>query len=140
MYSFGGSRGQSHFEDVPGRDLPIAHDHHFTPRERKFRGGRQVLPFRDAACRVEDRVHQVLADRLEPFIVLSGEIPDTLEEVWIEVALQNEQAANQLIDRTRATRNPFDVKYSKVDQADRDTCATVLDPISVNEQLSKGWT
>jgi hypothetical protein len=95
------------------------------------------LRYRDS---VEDRVHQVLADRLEAIHGLFGQIPDTLEEVWIEVALQNEQAANQLIDRTRATRNPFDVKYSKVDEADWDTCSTVLDPMAVNEQLSKGWT
>jgi len=95
------------------------------------------LRYRDS---VEDRVHQVLADRLEAIHGLFGQIPDTLEEVWIEVALQNEHAANQLIDRTRATRNPFDVKYSKVDEADWDTCSTVLDPMAVNEQLSKGWT
>jgi hypothetical protein len=61
-------------------------------------------------------------------------------DVRFEVALQNEQAANQLIDRTRATRNAFDVRYSKVGEADWETCATVLDPLSVNEQLSKHWS
>jgi hypothetical protein len=94
------------------------------------------LRYRDS---VEDRVHQVLADRLEAIHGLFGQIPDTLEEVWIQVALQNEHAANQLIDRTKATRNPFDAKYSKVDEAEWDTCSTVLDPLSVSEQLSRGW-
>jgi superfamily II DNA/RNA helicase len=56
---------------------------------------------------VEDRVHQVLADRLEAIHGLFGQIPDTLEDVWVQVALNDEQAANQLIDRTTATRNPF---------------------------------
>ncbi len=94
------------------------------------------LRYRDS---VEDRVHQVLADRLEAIHGLFGQIPDTLEEVWVQIALQNEQAANQLIDRTKATRNPFDVKYSKVDEADWETCSTVLEPMTVNEQLSQGW-
>jgi hypothetical protein len=94
------------------------------------------LRYRDS---VEDRVHQVLADRLEAIHGLFGQIPDTLEDVWVQVALNAEQAANQLIDRTVATRNPFDVKYSKVEDADWETSALVLDPISVRELLSVGW-
>lgn len=88
---------------------------------------------------VEDRVHRVLADRLEAIHELFGQIPDTLEDVWVEVALQNEQAARQLIDRTTATRNPFDVKYSKVEDADWETCASVLNAVSMRELLSTGW-
>ena len=88
---------------------------------------------------VEDRVHQVLADRLEAIHDLFGQIPDTLEDVWVQVALHDEAAANQLIDRTTATRNPFDEKYSKVEDADWETCSSVLDPMAVKEQLSKGW-
>lgn len=94
------------------------------------------LRYRDS---VEDRVHQVLADRLEAIHGLFGQIPDTLEDVWVQVALNDEQAAKQLIDRTAATRNPFDVKYSRVEDADWETSALVLDPISVREQLSVGW-
>lgn len=94
------------------------------------------LRYRDS---VEDRVHQVLADRLESIHGLFGQIPDTLEDVWVQVALNDEQAARQLIDRTTATRNPFDVKYSKVEDADWETCASVLNGVSMRELLSKGW-
>jgi hypothetical protein len=94
------------------------------------------LRYRDS---VEDRVHQVLADRLEAIHGLFGQIPDTLEDVWVQVALKDELAANQLIDRTAATRNPFDVKYSKVEDADWETCASVLNPISVKTLLSQAW-
>jgi len=94
------------------------------------------LRYRDS---VEDRVHQVLADRLEAIHGLFGQIPDTLEDVWVQVALNNEAAANQLIDRTTATRNPFDAKYSKVEDADWETCASVLNGFSMREMLSKGW-
>ena len=88
---------------------------------------------------VEDRVHQVLADRLESIHQLFGQIPDTLEDVWVQIALDGEAEARQLIDRTAATRNPFDAKYSKVEDADWETCSLVLDPRAVKEQLSVGW-
>jgi hypothetical protein len=94
------------------------------------------LRYRDS---VEDRVHQVLADRLEAIHGLFGQIPDTLEDVWVQVALNDEAAANQLIDRSTATRNPFDAKYSKVEDADWETCAAVLNGLSMKEMLSKGW-
>lgn len=94
------------------------------------------LRYRDS---VEDRVHQVLADRLEAIHGLFGQIPDTLEDVWVQVALNDEAAANQLIDRSTATRNPFDAKYSKVEDADWETCASVLNGLSMKEMLSKGW-
>ncbi len=57
----------------------------------------------------------------------------------VKIAMNDEQAANQLIDRTKATRNPFDAKYSKVEDADWETCATVLNAVSVKELLSKPW-
>lgn len=94
------------------------------------------LRYRDS---VEDRVHQVLADRLEAIHDLFGQIPDTLEDVWVQIALNDEQSANQLINRATATRNPFDVKYSKVEDASWETSPLVLDPISVKEQLQIGW-
>ena len=94
------------------------------------------LRYRDS---VEDRVHRVLADRLEAIHGLFGQIPDTLEDVWVQLALNDEQAAQQLIDRTTATRNPFDVKYSKVEDADWETCASVLNCVSMKELLSRGW-
>ena len=94
------------------------------------------LRYRDS---VEDRVHQVLADRLESIHQLFGQIPDTLEDVWVKIALEGEEEARQLIDRTAATRNPFDAKYSKVEDADWETCSLVLEPQAVKEQLSRGW-
>ncbi|RFC53051.1 MAG: Superfamily II DNA and RNA helicase [Verrucomicrobia bacterium] len=88
---------------------------------------------------VEDRVHEVLADRLEAIHGLFGQIPDTLEDVWVQVALHDEKEARQLIDRTTATRNPFDVKYSRVEDDDWETCSSVLNAVSVRELLSTGW-
>ena len=94
------------------------------------------LRYRDS---VEDRVHQVLADRLASIHDLFGQIPDTLEDVWVQVAMDNERAAKQLIDQSAAAKNPFDTKYSKVEDADWETCATVLDSTRTKELLSQGW-
>lgn len=88
---------------------------------------------------VEDRVHNVLADRLEAIHDLFGQIPDTLEEVWVQVALNEEVEAKRLIDRTATARNPFDVKYSRVEDANWEECAVVLNPVSVRELLEKRW-
>ena len=84
-------------------------------------------------------MHQVLADRLAAIHTLFGQIPDTLEDVWVNVALRDEQEAQRLIDRSTTTRNPFDIKYSKVEDADWETCTSVLNAISIKELLSKGW-
>jgi hypothetical protein len=53
--------------------------------------------------------------------------------------MNDAQAANQLIDRTTAIRNPFDVKYSRVEDAHWESCATVLNPLSVRKILSRRW-
>ena len=62
-----------------------------------------------------------------------------LEDVWVKVVLNDEAEIAELIDQTTATRNPFDKKYSKVEDADWETCATVLNPISVRELMERGW-
>ncbi len=61
------------------------------------------------------------------------------EDVWVKVALIDEAEVVELTDQTTATRNPFDKKYSKVEYADRETCAIVLNPISVRELMERGW-
>jgi hypothetical protein len=94
------------------------------------------LRYRDS---VEDKVHKVLAQRLEAIHTIFGQIPDTLEDVWIKIAQNDERAAQQLIERAASSRNPFDEKYSKVEDADWETCATVLNPIRVREILSSPW-
>ena len=86
-----------------------------------------------------DAYHIRQADRLEAIHGLFGQIPDTLEDVWVQVVLNDEQAANQLIDRTTATCNPFDAKYGKVVDADWETCVLVLNGFSMKELLPRRW-
>jgi len=88
---------------------------------------------------VEDRVHNLLSSRLEAIHTLFGQIPDTLKDVWVQLAEHDEAKARELIDRTTATKNPFDVKYSKVEDAQWESCTTVLNAFSTGELLRKPW-
>ena len=95
------------------------------------------LRYRDS---VEDKVHKVLAERLHAIHDLFGQIPDTLEDVWVKVALKDEAEIAELIDQTTATRNPFDRKYSKVEDAPWESCASVLNPVTTRELMKQGWS
>lgn len=95
------------------------------------------LRYRDS---VEDRVHDLLSQRLEAIHELFGQIPDTLEDVWVKTAIGERGEAQQLIDRTTALRrNPFDAKYARVEDSDWESCSRVLDPRDLVEQMRKGW-
>ncbi len=89
---------------------------------------------------VEDRVHQLLSQRLAAIHTLFGQIPDTLEDIWVQVAQGEREEANRLIDRTVAlNRNPFDAKYSRVEDIDWESSAVVLDPVEIGETLRQAW-
>ena len=88
---------------------------------------------------VEDKVHKVLADRLQAIHSLFGQIPDTLADVWVKVAMADEDEAKKLIARAAATRNPFDEKYSQVVDEDWESCTLVLNALSVREMMERQW-
>lgn len=89
---------------------------------------------------VEDRVHELLSQRLEAIHTLFGQIPDTLEDVWVEVALGEREAANKLIDRSVSLQtNPFDAKYSRVQDVDWESATSVLDPRDITQAMQQPW-
>ena len=45
----------------------------------------------------------------------------------------------ELIAQTTATPNPFDKNYSKAEDTAWETCASVLNRISVRELMEAGW-
>ncbi len=95
------------------------------------------LRYRDS---VEDRVHDLLSQRLEAIHNLFGQIPDTLEDVWVKTAIGERREAERLIDRaTELRRNPFDAKYAKVEDSDWESCHRVLNPLDLADQMRKGW-
>ena len=60
--------------------------------------------------------------------------------MWVKVATGEQDEASKLIDKTvEIRRNPFDKKYSKVKEIDWEAHATVLDPMGIAEEMTKGW-
>lgn len=87
---------------------------------------------------VEDRVHQLLSARLENIRNMFGQIPDTLEDVWVWAALREEERAKEVIDEL-PERHPFEMKYNRIENIDWESCNRVLDSLSQLEVLKKGW-
>lgn len=89
---------------------------------------------------VEDKVHTVLSARLKNIKDMFGQIPDTLEDVWIDVALNNIEEAKDRIDRV-PDQNPFTIKYETKIPATEDWEAStfVLDRNEKLKQLLLGW-
>lgn len=123
-------------------DLP------WNPSRLEQRKGRiqRIGQFRDTvdiynlryADSVEDRVHALLAQRLADIADLFGQLPDILEDVWIDVALGEIEKARQTIDAV-PTSHPFKLRYHKVVRVDWESCAKVLDSRERRAFLARGW-
>jgi hypothetical protein len=89
---------------------------------------------------VEDRVHDLLSERLRTIRDLFGQLPDTLEDVWVEVALNDEERARQVIDAVPNV-HPFEMRYDRkgVEPVDFESCSRVLEAQPQLELLRKGW-
>ncbi|MBN1524677.1 MAG: hypothetical protein JW904_09350 [Spirochaetales bacterium] len=88
---------------------------------------------------VEDKVHQVLSGRLQDIHELFGQIPDVLKDVWVEIALDDVEAAKKLIEDL-PKMNPFDNRYSKLEMISGwDTWNKVLNKQDKLYKLREGW-
>ena len=87
---------------------------------------------------VEDRVHELLSERLQEIYALFGQIPDVLEDVWIDVALGEITRAKQTI-AALPKKHPFALKYHRLEKVDWESCASVLDDNERQRCLLRGW-
>ena len=87
---------------------------------------------------VEDRVRRLLSERLENISRLFGQLPDTLEDVWVSVALGEIEAAKQTIDAV-PDEHPFALRYREVRPVDWESCARVLADDARRRSLTRGW-
>ena len=87
---------------------------------------------------VEDRVHELLSDRLEGIYDLFGQLPDILEDVWIEVAIGEKEQAEKIINQIPDV-HPFEMRYHQVANIDWESCEKVLFEDDKKEQLLRGW-
>jgi hypothetical protein len=87
---------------------------------------------------VEDRVHQLLSSRFQGIYALFGQVPDVLQDVWIDVALGEVERAKQVIAAV-PKQHPFDIKYQRIEKIDWESCERVLAPSAKRAALVKGW-
>ncbi|ARK10380.1 phospholipase D-like domain-containing anti-phage protein [Fibrella sp. ES10-3-2-2] len=87
---------------------------------------------------VEDRVHQLLSERLENIKDLFGQLPDVLEDAWVDIALGDQAKASERIQHV-PSRHPFEMKYDSIERVDWETCSTVLNDIERKQVFLKGW-
>ena len=87
---------------------------------------------------VEDRVRELLSQRLQRISHLFGQLPDTLEDAWVQVALGKVEEARQTIDAV-PEQHPFALRYHEVERVDWESCARVLDNNVRWERLAQPW-
>lgn len=88
---------------------------------------------------VEDKVHEILSRRLENIHSMFGQLPDVLEDVWIEVALNDIENAQRIIDEV-PKYHPFELRYERgVGKVDWESCIKVLDKTEKRKYLMKKW-
>ena len=87
---------------------------------------------------VEDRVHHLLSGRLQSNHRLFGQIPDVLEDVWIDVVLGQIENAKKTIDAI-PEQHPFELRYDRIERVPWESCTSVLESHSRREHLLKGW-
>uniref|UniRef100_A0A7V4KDL3 Helicase SNF2 n=1 Tax=Fervidobacterium pennivorans TaxID=93466 RepID=A0A7V4KDL3_FERPE len=88
---------------------------------------------------IEDRVHQLLSERLANIYGMFGQIPDVLEDVWVHVALNEIEEAKKKIDAV-PKQHPFELRYHvHVGKVDWESCAKVLDSKEKRKHMMMGW-
>lgn len=88
---------------------------------------------------VEDRVHKLLSDRLQNIYSVFGQLPDTLEDIWVEVAQNDIEKAKQIINNV-PKQNPFKMKYqNEINKVDWESCTSVLNQKEKRKYLQRGW-
>ncbi|HOV94162.1 MAG TPA: helicase-related protein [Spirochaetales bacterium] len=88
---------------------------------------------------VEDKVHQALSTRLEQIKDMFGQIPDILEDVWIDYALGEQEAARARLDKIPKI-HPFDERYGRIGSTSNwDECSQVVNREDRILNLRKPW-
>lgn len=89
---------------------------------------------------VEDRVHDILSQRFQNISSIFGQLPDVLEDVWVQIALNNKAEAERIIDAI-PKQHPFEKRYEQqaIGNIDWESCAMVLSEREKYRALMEGW-
>ncbi|MBP9867134.1 MAG: SWF/SNF helicase family protein, partial [Candidatus Pacebacteria bacterium] len=90
---------------------------------------------------IEDRVHKILSERLESITSIFGQLPDILEDVWVEIAKNDIEKAKKIIALI-PRRSPFEAKYENpkmITTLKWESCSKVLDEYTKVDHFKKSW-
>jgi len=88
---------------------------------------------------VEDRVHSLLSERFKNIHGVFGQLPDVLEDVWVDIALNDIEKAKQRINEV-PEKHPFENRYnSSVGKIDWESCTEVLNRKEMRKYFEQGW-
>ncbi len=83
-------------------------------------------------------MHELLSNRFQDIYSLFGQIPDVLEDAWVAMALGVKEEAKKIIDALPEV-HPFELRYTKVEKVNWESCAQVLSAAEKKRVLSEGW-
>lgn len=89
----------------------------------------------------DERVYQVLSQRMKDRFDLFGSLPDTIEDAWIQDIENLEDYLSQFTEK-KTQANAFDLRYGSTVQPEGpgwELCEKVLARRDVIEKLSEGW-
>ena len=89
----------------------------------------------------DEKVYQVLSQRMKDRYDLFGSLPDTIEDDWIEDIEHLEERLRQYTERKKRA-NAFELRYANTVQPEGpgwELCERVLARRDVVERLSEGW-
>ncbi|WP_201370537.1 phospholipase D-like domain-containing anti-phage protein [Ktedonobacter robiniae] len=90
---------------------------------------------------IDEKVYQVLSQRMKDRYNLFGSLPDTIEDEWIEHIENLDEYFSQFTQKKKQA-NAFDLRYASTVQPAGpgwELCETVLSRRDIIERLSEGW-
>ncbi len=102
----------------------------------------QVLSLRYAGT-VEDEVYAALSHRYGDIFAVLGQLPDAIEDDWIDAVLKDRSAVQPFSQRVDRTRPPMELRYLR-DVADDhgldwEYTEKVLSSRDIDDWMRKGW-
>jgi len=89
----------------------------------------------------DEKVYEVLSQRMKDRYDLFGSLPDTIEDEWIEDIETLETKLQEFTERKKRA-NAFDLRYASTVEpkgSKWETCEKVLSRRDIVERLSEGW-
>lgn len=90
----------------------------------------------------DEKVYQVISERLKSSYDIFGSLPDTIDDEWIDNEEELKKRMDQYISERNKAQNAFSLKYDEVIEPDSDSwskCATVLSRHDIVNKLSEPW-